>query len=99
VKNSKVKALLEEYQFVFAESKHLPPTRKLDYKIPLSLGAKLVNIKPYKSELIQKEKIEKLKKDMLQNGIIHHSCSPFASFVFLVKSKIIHEDYVWITHN
>jgi hypothetical protein len=38
---------LEEFQYVFVELKTLPSIRKLDHKIPLMPGAKLVNIRPY----------------------------------------------------
>jgi hypothetical protein len=47
MQNSKVKALLKDYKIVFLELKHLLPTRQLNHKIPLILGAKLVNSKPY----------------------------------------------------
>jgi hypothetical protein len=47
MQNSKVKALLKDYKIVFLEPKHLLPTRQLNHKIPLILGAKLVNSKPY----------------------------------------------------
>jgi hypothetical protein len=81
------KALLKEFHMVFAESTQLSPVSNLDHKIPLFPGAKSVNIRPYRSFLIQKEEIERLVKDMLKNGIIQHSSSSFASPVLLVKKK------------
>ena len=86
-KDPVVEALLKEFHMVFAESTQLSPVRNLDHKIPLFPGAKSVNIRPYRSFLIQKEEIERLVKDMLKNGIIQHSSSSFASPVLLVKKK------------
>ena len=82
-----IEALLREFAGLFEEPRTLPPTRKFDHKILLKSGSQAVKIRPYKSSLIQKGEIEKLVKEMLSNGVIQHSVSPFASPVLLVKKK------------
>jgi len=47
MQNSEVKTLLKDYKIVFLGPKHLLPTIQLNHKIPLILGAKLVNNRPY----------------------------------------------------
>jgi hypothetical protein len=50
-------------------------------------GAAPVNIRPYKYSLAQKDEIERQIAEMMQNGIIKPSQSPYASPVLLVKKK------------
>jgi hypothetical protein len=50
-------------------------------------GVQPVNVKPYRYSPQQKDEIEKQIKDMLQEGIIQISQSPFASPILLVKKK------------
>lgn len=50
-------------------------------------GATLVNVRAYRYSPAQKDEIEKQLADMLQNGIIKPSDSPYASPVLLVKKK------------
>ena len=82
-----IEALLNEFAELFEEPRALPPARKFDHKILLQTGAQAINIRPYKSSFIQKGEIERLVKEMLANGIIQQSVSPFASPVLLVKKK------------
>ena len=65
----------------------MPPSREFDHQIPLLLGVKPINIKPYRYSPTQKDEIERQIKEMLSNGIIRPSQSPFASPVILVKKK------------
>jgi len=65
----------------------LPPLRVQDHSIPLMEGSTLVKVKPYRYPHSQKEEIEKLVADMLQEGIIEPSNSHFSSPIILVKKK------------
>lgn len=72
---------------MFAEPTTLPPRREADHQIPLLPGAQPVSVRPYRYSPTQKTEIENQVKQMLQNGIIRISSSPFASLVLLVKKK------------
>jgi hypothetical protein len=82
-----IQSLLEHYGHLFQEPKEMPPSRAMDHHIPLILGATPINVKPYRYSPSQKDEIENQLKEMLRNGIIQPSVSPFASPVLLVKKK------------
>ena len=84
---SVVAELLAEYDHLFAEPRGLPPQRAFDHTIPLLPGAKPVNIRPYRYSPTQKDEVEQQVADMLAQGIIVPSSSPFASPVLLVQKK------------
>lgn len=65
----------------------LPPKRAVDHQIPLVPGAEPVKVRPYRYSPIQKSEIEKQLKQMLSQGVIRPSASPFASPVLLVRKK------------
>lgn len=79
--------LIEAHSHIFQEPKQLPPQRSFDNSIPVLAGVKPVNIKPYWYNPTQKDEIERQVKEMLDNGIIQSSMSPYASPVLLVKKK------------
>ena len=72
---------------MFVTPKGLPPKRELDHQIILKPGVEPFKLKPYRYPHGYKSKIEKQVAEMLTNGIVKHSCSPFASLVLLVKKK------------
>jgi transposase InsO family protein len=79
--------LLEQYQELFSTPQGLPPKRMFDHSIPLLPGATSFRLRPYRYTPQQKDEIERQIRDMLSNGIIQESSSPFASPVLLVKKK------------
>ncbi|CAM8978314.1 unnamed protein product [Rhodiola kirilowii] len=76
-----------EFSYVFAKLVGLPPIRRVAHRIPLKPGAMPVNIKPYCYPHFQKTKMEKIIREMLDEGVIRPTCSPFSSAVLLVKKK------------
>jgi len=79
--------LLHTYQQVFAVPKGLPPHRSQNHAIPLMNGTGPVKVRPYRYPHSQKLQIEKMIQDMLEEGLIVPSTSPFSSPIVLVKKK------------
>ena len=65
----------------------LPPSRSCNHSIPLIPGAQPVFIRPYRYPPKLKDEIEAQVKEMLAQGFIRPSTSPFSSPVLLVKKK------------
>ncbi|KAL0356111.1 UNVERIFIED_CONTAM: hypothetical protein Sradi_4058000 [Sesamum radiatum] len=72
-----IAALLEQYAAVFSIPRGLPPHRPQDHHIHLLPNQPPVNIKPYRYPHFQKEIMSQIIQDMLQDGIIKPSTSPF----------------------
>jgi len=83
--------LMTEYRTLFEEPQGLPPSRQFDHAIPLLPGAKSVNLRPYRFNPAQKDEVEKQVAQMLEQGIIKFSTSPYSSPVILVLKK----DLTW----
>ena len=79
--------LLEQYVDVLAEPTQVPPAREVNHFIPLKEGMEPINVRPYRYAYFQKEEIENQVQEMLKQGIIRPSTSPFSSSVLLVKKK------------
>ena len=82
-----IATLLHTYSMVFQTPMGLPPTRDQNHAIPFHLNAKPVNVSPYWYPHCQNENIEKMVHEMLDQGIIQPSTSPFSSPIVLVKKK------------
>ena len=80
-------ALLHLYEDVFQPPSGLPPSRHCDHEIPLVEGASPVSFRPYRYPPAIKDEIERRIIQMLKEGIIQHSTSPFSSSILLVKKK------------
>jgi hypothetical protein len=82
-----IQQLVHQFVDIFQSPTKLPPQRALDHHIPLVSGATPVNVKPYRYSPAQKDEIENQLHEMLRNGVIQPSVSPFSSLVLLVKKK------------
>ncbi|KAE9584832.1 putative nucleotidyltransferase, Ribonuclease H [Lupinus albus] len=80
-------SLLHTYKHVFLSPTGLHPPRIQNHTIPLQEGAPPVKVHPYRYPHSQKEQIEKMIKEMLDQGIIQPSTSPYSSPILLVKKK------------
>nr|KYP31052.1 Retrovirus-related Pol polyprotein from transposon 17.6 [Cajanus cajan] len=85
--SSQLTNLLNYFDNVFQPPKGLPPVRPHDHHIPLLPNSTPVNIRPYHYPHSQKSIMTTLISNMLQEGIITPSTSPFSSPVILVKKK------------
>ncbi|WVY94508.1 hypothetical protein V8G54_033596 [Vigna mungo] len=79
--------LLHQYKTVFDLPTGLPPDRQQNHSIPLVEGANPVKVRPYRYPHSQKLQIEKIISEMLREGIIIPSTSPFSSPIILVRKK------------
>jgi hypothetical protein len=70
--------LLAEFEDLFAAPRGLPPARAMDHRI---------HLRPYRYSQLLKDEIERQCDDMLQQGLIRQSTSPFLSPVLLVRKK------------
>ncbi|XP_058769067.1 uncharacterized protein LOC131642924 [Vicia villosa] len=82
-----VRSIIEHHKEIFQAPQGLPPPRPHDHHIPLFPNTPPVNVKPYRYPHYQKEAMTTIIKDMLKDGIIIPSHSPFSSPVLLVKKK------------
>ncbi|XP_058746621.1 uncharacterized protein LOC131619549 [Vicia villosa] len=83
----KIQTLLTKYKTIFQPQEGLPPARPHDHHIPLFPNTPPINVKPYRYPHSQKTAMSSIIQDMLQEGIIIPSRSPFSSPVLLVKKK------------
>lgn len=79
--------LISQFSDLFAEPKELPPKRPYDHSIPFIAGAQPFRLRPSRYNPGQKDEIEQQVAELLKNGMIQASTSPFASPVLLVRKK------------
>jgi hypothetical protein len=79
--------LLSEFANVFAEPTSLPPPCPFDHRIHLLPSTPPIAVRPYRYPQLLKDEIEKQCDDMLRQGIIRPSTSPFSAPVLLVRKK------------
>ncbi|XP_042059584.1 uncharacterized protein LOC121804108 [Salvia splendens] len=82
-----VRLVLEQFRPVFVVPMRMPPRRDFDHRIHLLPDSKPVNVRPYRYPYFQKNEIERQVREMLEQGIIQRSHSPFSSMVLLIRKK------------
>ena len=65
----------------------MPPVHPCDHRIHLKPATKPVAVHPYRYPQLQKDELEAQCEQMLQQGIIRPSTSPFSAPVLLVKKQ------------
>ncbi|XP_011078981.1 uncharacterized protein LOC105162605 [Sesamum indicum] len=80
-------ALLQRYAAVFALPRGLPPPRAHDHRIHLVPNAHPVASRPYRYPHFQRKVMATLISEMLRDGLIRPSTSPYSSPVLLVRKK------------
>jgi len=78
---------IHQYKNVFEKPHGLPPIQSHDHTIPLMFGSAPVKVRPYPYPHSQKTEIEHINTEMLSEGIIQPSSSPFSSLGLLVKKE------------
>lgn len=77
--------LLSTFSHVFKNPTELSPQRTCDHRITLQPDAKPVSVRSYRYPYYQKNDIERMVKELLQQGLIRPSHSPYSSPVLLVR--------------
>ncbi|GJU28606.1 ty3-gypsy retrotransposon protein [Tanacetum coccineum] len=80
-------SVLHGFASVFAVPTGLPPFHTQDHSIVLQEGVNAVKVLPYCYPVSQKAQIETMVADMLAQGLIQPSSSPFLAYVILVRKK------------
>lgn len=84
---SPISHLLHKFHNLFHPPTGLPPHRFINHRIHLLSNTNPVNVRPYRYPHFQKTEMEKLIREMLEQGVIKPSHNPFSSPVLLVKKK------------
>lgn len=87
VEHPQIAALLQRYSHLFEQPTGLPPPRAVDHRIPLLPNSGPISVRPYRYAHSQKTELEAQVAELLQQGLIRPSSSPFSSPVLLVRKK------------
>lgn len=82
-----VEHIIHQFDELFWAPTTLPPTRTINHAINLHPNSESVIVLPYRYFHFQKQEIELQVEEMLRNGIIRPSTSPFSSPVLLARKR------------
>ena len=81
--------LIQEYHDLFPEQlpKGIPPSREVKHRIDVEPGSKPPYRPPYRLGPAEQDELEEQIKDLLAQGFIRPSCSPYGAPVLFVPKK------------
>jgi len=83
-----MKHILNNHLLLFDKPHELPPSRgEHGHSITLVPGAQPPNVCPYRYLFTQNNEIENIIKELLEEGVIRPSISPYSSLVVMVLKK------------
>lgn len=94
---SDIHNLIQEFANIFDKPTSLPPLRSHCHSIPLVPGATPFRLRPYRYNPAQKDEIERLVAELLQNGMIQASSSHLLLLSSWLARRRVTRCYVWIT--
>ncbi|GKA32890.1 putative nucleotidyltransferase, ribonuclease H [Tanacetum coccineum] len=81
-------SVVREFADVFPdELPGLPPAREIEFGIELILGAEPISKAPYRMAPVELKELKEQLQEMLENGFIRPSVSPWGAPVLFVKKK------------
>ena len=85
----KLKKIIHEYRDIFPEQlpKGIPPPRVVEHAINVEPGSKPSYRPPYRLGPAEQDELEEQIRDLLAQGFIHPSCSPYGAPVLFVPKK------------
>ena len=85
----KLETIIRQYRDVFPEklSKGLPADRQVQHEIKIEPGSKPPYRPPYRLGPSEQDELEEQVKDLLAQGFIRPSCSPYGAPVLFVPKK------------
>ena len=89
VHRKNLEKLIKEYQDIFPEKlpKGVPPEREVQHQIEIEPGSKPPYRPPYRLGPAEQDELEEQIKDLLAQGFIRPSCSPYGAPVLFVPKK------------
>jgi len=79
--------VVDSFQNLFKEPKHLPPKQEIQHEIQLMYDAPLPNIGMYRLPVIDNKEIKKQIQELFEKGFIRPISSPCGSPIILVPKK------------
>ena len=81
--------VIQKYRGVFPKKlpKDVPPNREVQHRIDIELGSDPSYRPPYRLGPAEQDELEEQIKDLLAQGFIHPSCSPYRAPILFVPKK------------
>jgi hypothetical protein len=83
-----LQSIFSKHQVIFSTPRGLPPSGGVhDHSIRLVPSTLPPNVRPYRHPFAQKNGIEKIVQELLEDGVICPSTNPYSSLMVMVLKK------------